>query len=68
MIFQGAVTLAYHKYTRKLAFMLRERDQTLLRSIFGKRSIQIYGPARRLSRHDERLEAAAIASQEAIHE
>ena len=27
-----------------------------------------YGPARRLSRHDKRLEAAAIASQEAIHE
>lgn len=27
-----------------------------------------YGPARRFSRHDKRLEAAAIASQEAIHE
>lgn len=27
-----------------------------------------YGPVRRLSRHDKRLEAAAIASQEAIHE
>ena len=27
-----------------------------------------YGPARLLSRHDKRLEAAAIASHEAIHE
>ena len=35
--------------------------QTLLRSIYGKRSIQIYGPARRLPRHDKRLEAAARA-------